>query len=317
MTFDQIAQGVYRRTGKDTASPPSLTAVRVKAYINQAHRHLLSKPGMGRFKYGLQPFSSVADQSRYALVNVAGVRGITDTTNDCPLSPLSVSEYRRVNPDPTASSGTPQHYVFFGYEPVAKQPADASALYVKSTSASDTTQVLYLGGDYTGGYNLEASVTLTGTTAVLVSTAVGTFERIRKCYLSAVCVGTVTLHEDSSVGTELARIAIGHTQTRYWIGELTPRPAAINTYVADIELATVDMVNATDTPRIPEDFHDLIELRATMDELTKTDDGRYVVVEKEYRERMKDLRYWLGTQTDGDAPPCEHSSLGPWFPAGS
>ena len=317
MTRSEIENRIYGRLNKNRTSVDSTTQTRIREFVNERHRRLLSMPGMTHLRADTATFASVANQSRYALANVAAVSRLWETTNDRALDPLSLDEYRAINPDPSNAAGTPTHYVFRGYEPVAKHPADASAIFLKSTSASDT-QLAYVEVDLTDGYPLSLSVSLTGTTAVNLSSSLTTAIRIRKVYLASAAVGVVTLHEDSGTGTELARIGVGQTKQRYWVFDLHPQPSGANTYVADVTLAITDLAQDTDEPRLPEDFHDLLVLGGALDELIKINDPRYAVVKSEYDERIADLKYAIARQSAGQSTSIsEWSRLGAAFPAGS
>ena len=316
MTRSEIENRIYSRLGKNRSSVDSTTQTRIREFVSERHRRLLRMPGLTHLMDDTATFASVANQSRYALVNLASVQEMRDLTNDRTLDPMSRTVYRAINPDPSAARGLPTHYVFLGYEPVAKQPANASSLFVKSTSASDT-QVAYVECDITDGYPRTVSVTLTGTTAVDVSTALTSAIRIRKFYLASAAAGVVTLHEDSGSGTELARIGIGQTSQKYWVCDLHPQPSAVNTYELDVTLAITDLAQDTDEPRLHEEFHYLLVLGGCMDELTKSDDARYAVVKSEYDDGIKDLEYWIARQAAShNAPARAFSSLGAQFPSG-
>lgn len=318
MTRLDLENAVFRRLNKNTASIDSATQTRIRHFLNQRHRRLLNTPGLTRFRYAEMPFASVIGQSRYAFPNAVTIQRIWEATNDRELSPMTLAEYRASNPDPAANQGTPTHVVFIGYEPVAKHPADASELFVKSSSGSDTVPTVTVEGVLSDGSVIARTVTLTGTTAVSLSAGVTTWRQVTKFYVSAACVGHVTLHEDSGAGTELAKILAGATQARYLVIHLTPQPSEVITYTADYELGSTDFGGDTDEPRIPEQWHALIELGATLDELIKGDDGRYPVVKSEYDEEVRKLEYWLAKQAFVTSDTASRSSrLGPWFPAGS
>lgn len=293
------------------------TKARLVGFINEVERELLSLPGMQKLREGTLTFDSVAGQADYALPWVSKINRVFETTNDRLLQPISLSQYRRYDVDP--DQGTPDAWAWIGYQFVAKQPADASSLFVKSTSASDTN-TCYIEGEITGGYPRAVSVTMTGTTAVNVSSAVSTWIKVTKCYLSGAAVGTVTLHEDSGTGTELARISIGQTSQQYVRIALSPTPSSVITYTADVQHGITDLAQDTDVPRVPADFHDLHVLGAMWREYEKSDDGRARVAEQRFQDRKRALLYWLHEAADPSpmsAGDRGFSRLGPWFPAGS
>lgn len=316
MTRLELEQAIYRRLGKNTSSVDTATQTRIRHFVNRRYRRLMGRPGLPTLFEDTTEFASVASQSRYALAGVERIVRLRETTNNRTLYPMSLDQYRLLLPDPTLTSGTPSHYVPAGFEFVAQQPSNASELWLDSTSAGDT-QVAYVEGFITGGYPRSASVTLTGTTALTLSSSITTWERITKFYLASAAVGVVTLLEDSGTGTELARIGIGQTAQRYLITHLYPTPSAAITYDGDVHVPLTNLAQDTDEPRLPERFHDLLELGGAMDELVKTDDPRYRVWKDEYDELMGDYDYWVAVQMLSPHPIEPPSQLGAWFPSGT
>jgi hypothetical protein len=161
---------------------------------------------------------------------------------------------------------------------------------------------------------------MTGVTAVSFDTTITTVIDVSKFYLSAAAVGTVTLHEDSGAGTELARIGIGQTEQRYYQIRLWPTPSAVNSYLVDETREITDFAQDTDEPLLPIDFHDLLVLGAVMDEYQHTDDTRYIVAATEYKERLGQFQYWMHESADGSTSlgtARRPSQLGAFYPAGS
>lgn len=318
MTLAQLRTGLARRLNKNETLDTA-TSARLTEFLNETHRELLSHPGLQRLRDDTLTFSSVANQAQYALPWVAKITRVFETTNDRTLLPMTLAQYRAVDPDPASNVGVADAFVWLGYQPVATQPSDASRLFVKSASASDTAIVAYVEGETSGGYPRTASVTLTGTTAVDVATAIADWVRVTKFYLSAAAVGAVTLHEDSGAGTELARLAIGQTTQRYCVIALYPTPSAAITYALDATLSVTDMAQASDEPRLPADFHDLLMIGAMAREYEKTDDTRLMHARQRYQSRLRDLLYWVHEAGAGSTQQARggRSRLGPWFPAGT
>jgi hypothetical protein len=320
MTFGEILSSVYEDCNYG-ASPAAPVVTRVKKYVNDAVRVVLSEPGMARLQDSDAPFTvaSVALQSRYVVPEaVAQIRGISERTNDRTLRMIDLPTYRRRNPDPATNSGVPTAYVPFGRTAVAVQPSNASGIFVKSTSASDTNS-FFLEGVRTGGYPYSNSGTMTGTTAKDVTASQDVIE-ITDLYLSVAAIGLITIHEDSGLGTELARIQIGALRPRYYGFYLDPTPAAAIDYLVDYRRQTVDMVNATDEPPLPLDFHPLCAAYARMREYEKTQDDRYVMAKAEWERWLSRLKYAVMETPDhlpvaGRARPYGVSRLGAWFPA--
>jgi hypothetical protein len=202
---------------------------------------------------------------------------------------------------------------------VAVQPSDASEIFVDSTSASDTNTA-YLEGIITGGYRRVLSVSMTGTTAVSFSAAVTTFIELEDFYISAAAVGTVTLHEDASGGTELARITIGQKRPRYYGFYLWPTPAAAVDYLVDYRREFVELVNDADEPPLPSDYHYLLSAYARMRHWEKADDTRFKLALAQYERGLSRLKFAVATTPDelpvmGRSGWRAHSRLGAWYPA--
>jgi hypothetical protein len=319
--LDLLTQWAYRLNKEAPSSMDATTQARAIGFFNQRQRRLLTLPGLRHLREATITVTSVADQPNYVLANVAKITRMFETTNDRTLYEMSQQDYRFLQPD-TTITGTPEAFIWTGRQEVAKQPSDASSLFVKSSSASDTTQTVYVEGVITGNYPVSASVTLTGTTAVDISSATTTWERVDKFYLSAVAVGAVTLHEDSGSGTELAKIAIGQTTTDYAGFSLYMTPSAVITYYVDITRAVTDLAQSTDVPVLPEDFHDVLLLGAVMDEYQHLNDPRYSVAAMEYKQRVGELQYWLAETGTGQPFSLTRgwqkpSQLGSWYPAGT
>lgn len=324
MTLSELLTACYDEA-RYTSSPTSAITTRITRFLNEGVRAVLSEPGLARLVDSDAPLAiaSVASQARYVAPEaVAQIRGISERTNDYALEAMSLDRYRRLEPDPASVSGTPTHYVPFGRTAVAVQPSNASELFVKSTSASDTGTA-YLEGITTGGYLRTASVTMTGTTAVSLSASITDWIEVTDFYLSANAVGTVTLHEDSGAGTELARITIGQKRPRYTGFYLWPTPAAVVSYLVDYRREIADLVNSTDEPPLPTDYHRILVDYALWRELTGQEaDGRAIAAMTRYRHGLNRLKFATQTTvgeipTLGRARRVGHSRIGAFYPADS
>ena len=318
MEFSAILSAAYEDLGYQS-SPSSDVVTRIKRYVNEGMQAILAEPAL----YGLleadvpYTFASVADRAQYSLPDGhAYLRTLTDTTNDRVLTSLSLSDYRRLNA--AESTGTPSHYVLLGRVPVAVQPSDASEISAKPTSASDTGTA-YIEGLITGGYKRIASVSMTGTTAVSLATAITTFIEVTDFYLSAAAVGTVTLLEDSGSGTELARITIGQKRPNYQGFYLWPTPAGAATYVADTRREHELLVQDTDEPPMPRDFHPMLVKYATYRDWERKDDSRSEGCRQQFDQFLSRLKYRLANSGDGmpvarSRRPYGVSRLGGYYP---
>jgi hypothetical protein len=318
MALHDLRLSLCRKLGYADA-PATEVSTRLTMFLNEIHRRLLVLPGMAHLRQSQTTFTTVVSTPQYSLPpDVAHIIGMRDATNDAALTGRSWEWYMANEPDPAATTGIPECWVTVGQVAYAAQPSNASALYVDSTSASDTN-LCYVEGIRTGGYPFVESVTMTGTTAVKIGT-LSDVVAITKFYLSDVAVGTVTLTEDIEGGTELSRIAIGQTHARYLRIALWPTPSSAISLTLDYMRQIEDMAENTDEPLVPRDFHWVIEAGARMLEYEKSDDRRYPAARQEYTDGLKSLRWWL-TEQSGLAVTrsgsAGRSQLGPWYPAGS
>lgn len=317
MTLGTLEAELYRRLGY-ASTPATEITTRLRAFLNLTHRQLLSIPGLDRLRDDTITFASASDQATYGLPPAAQrIQGITDRTNDRQLQLRSLDWIRSVDPG-LDQEGTPEVYAITGLQAVAKQPSDASEIFVDSTAAGDTNTA-YLEGIRTGGHRTSLSVSMTGVTAVTFSAAITDIIEITKFYLSAAAVGTVTLHEDASGGTELARLAIGQTFSRYLGVQLWPTPSGAVTYYVDYTRTIPDMSIANDEPLIPEDFHWLLVEGALVKEWTKKDDAeRREAARLEWNIGLSALKYHVTCPADflpsrTDRP--EKNRFGSQYPA--
>ena len=323
MTFGTILADLYRRL--DFASTPAAeVTTRLKAFVNEAQQELLSEPGMAEWLARNEPmvtFASVANQAVYAMPSgMSRIDAITDRANQRRLGLQSVDWYRSAYPDPTTNTGTPSDYVPFGFMAVSVQPSAATGLWAVSTSASDTTPVVYIETMRTSGVPYSGSVTVTGTTRVQIGTSTD-HEQVTKFYVSAAGVGDIKLYTASSGGTLLATIPIGQTFSRYYSFALAPTPAAALTYYVESARPVTDLVNTTDEPLLPMRFHRLLVDGALMREYEKRSDVRMDVAARRVRATMADLRYFLSCPPDflpvSGTQTAEQSRLGAYFPNGA
>lgn len=255
MTFSEILLDVYDRTGQ-SQTPPTEVARRIKRYVNRWNRRILSSQGMAALRRVTITKASVADQATYGIV-LQKISYMTEATTQRTLTEKSIGWYRSQVPDPTAFTGTPDHYVPLGQARIHTRPANASELFIKSTEAADVGTVK-VEAIRSNGYRVSLSKALTGTTAVSMSATITDIVDVVNVYLSAAQTGTVTLHEDSSTGTELSRIPIGQTFPRFLRFALAYTPSAAITYTIDGTADIIDMANDTDEPFPNPDFHDIL-----------------------------------------------------------
>jgi hypothetical protein len=302
VTFAALLTDVYRRC--NYANPPSSSEViaRIKAFVNETQQELAAEQGLTSLMRANFTFASVASQQTYGLpAPLARILAMRELTTKRKLWARSLDWYRTVAPDPSTTSGTPAYYVMMGPQAVAKQPSAAAELFVKSTAVGDTTQTCYVEGLITGGYPRTASVVLTGTTAVTLSSLITDWIEVTDVYLSAVGAGVITLHQTSGAGTELARFAIGQTQpTRYEGLALYPTPSAAITYLIDGEIDVTDLVNDTDSPDwLPVRFHRLLSTGTRVKEYEKTSNDLLDSALAQFEREKRALLAYVNNPPDG------------------
>ena len=164
-------------------------------------------------------------------------------------------------------------------------------------------------------------MTMTGTTAVSLSASITSFLDITDFYLSVAAVGTVTLHEDATGGTELARITLGALRPRYYGFYLYPTPSAAVTYYVDYVREVVDLVNNTDEPPLPTNLHPMLVAFVVAREFElKGDQDRYMIAASRYQKWMNRLKSQTQALADdlpvmGGGRRTEYSRLGGYYPA--
>lgn len=263
MTFLNIKKAAFRRLQVNETQTGDLNT-RIGGFVNQWHRQILAKPVFRDFRKIELTEATVASQHRYG-VKMLEIHYITERSNDRRLRKRNEEWWRRHFPDPTADSGEARFWIPLGQTRIRKRPANASELFVISTSASDT-MTIHVEAIRSGGETRLLSVAVNGTTAASLASAITDVEDILDVYLTAVAVGLVTLREDSGVGTVLSEISIGESKPRYTQFALAPRPSSVQTLFINGVARMTDLVNDFDEPLIYEDFHDILVNGAVYEE---------------------------------------------------
>lgn len=264
MQFSEIMADVYDRTGAGS-SPVTEVSRRLKRYANGWNRKILTTNGMHPLRRIVVSVASVQNQPLYG-VALNKIAYMSETATQRRIWDKTIGWYRQNFPDPARFTGTPLNFVPMGHSRIHTRPSAACELFVKSTQAADTTQVVRCEVIRSNGYRASLSVTLTGTTAVTLSASITDVIDIVDVHLDAVATGVVTLHAVSGAGTELSRIQIGQTFQRFFMFALAPTPPSVITYTLDGIADVVDMTRDTDEPFPQPDFHDIIVMGSVHDE---------------------------------------------------
>lgn len=333
MNLSDLLEDARRRCGYATGALADATVTtRLTAFLNETQQEILSEPGMESLLDDRITFASVATTPEYSLpASIAMIHTIRNPTNRLTLTPRNDDWYRDTYPDPTAVTGIPDAWVELGFSPMASQPSAAAELFVKSDSASDNaTKSIVMEGFIAGGIPRTATVALNGITAVSVSVTITTWVHITKFYLilsstgaAQTATGNITINQGSGGGTELARIAVAQSYSRYKRIALAICPSSAITYTVDFARDITDMTTLADQPVIPPRFHRLLAVGARMREYEKQDEDRYAKAQAEYMFAIKKLKYFVTSQAAGDlnlrgrVGRERPSQLGGWFPAGT
>lgn len=318
MTYLEIQNQVLDACGHTTAaSSPQRT--RVKSAINRWHRHILNRPGYNALLRDSEAtFDSVASQTTYGLgLPVGRILGISCDSYEATLALGDRAWLRRVDPGLTASGDPASVYIPKGWYPVALQPANASSIFAKSTAAGDTTQIVDWEFVLSSLDRVSGNTTLTGTTAVQLGTA-STVIEVVKLTLRTAAAGTVTVHEDSGSGTQLSSMLAGALSRQFIHVQLWPTPSSAITYRLDYTRVLQDLVQDTDVPLLPYDFHPVLGYGATFDEFVKMSDDRSVLVNQVLERELKSLNaYVWDLPDDTQGVSMRRSRLGGMYPAGT
>lgn len=225
-------------------------------------------------------FATVASQKKYGLPQaLVKIRDIYDVTNQRRVLPKTLDYVRNVDPGLTAISSFVENWIplnGWGAE-LAELAATGVGLWVASSSASDTTQKAYLEttrlGGISGGTAVSGGTALNGTTRVQVGALTDHVE-IVKFYVDTVGLGAISVFDAASNGNLLSTIQIGRTSARFYMIQLYPTPGAAVTLSVDCQRAIQDLVQATEEPLLPEDFHEALVHLATHEEWVNRDDSR-------------------------------------------
>lgn len=307
-----------------TSAPPSATITRLTSFLNSAYRDILATPGIERLRDDVMPVTAYANIARTGLPPTVGrVLAIVDRTNNNKLWQVPLRDLRRDDPAQAFTGGYPLRYSVIGNQAVLRQPA-TTGLWVVSSSASDTTQKAFTESVVTGGYiqkEITAGTSLNGTTRVQIGLRTDHIE-VTKFYLdTANAVGFISLYDASSSGNALATLPIGQTYSRYLALEWFPVQTADTTDYMDYTRVLLDLVNGTDEPIIPADFHDALIDGAKAREYVYLDDTRASVARGDFTKKVAALKSWV--LDDGDRIASlrksvpRWSQLGPMYPAGS
>ena len=319
MTFLELQNSTLRACGHSTAVS-SEPRTRVKAEINAWQRRLLTRPGFSRLlRDSENTFTTVAGQCTYGLgMSVGRILGIQAVVDRTVLALGDTAWLRRVGT--LASLGTASVYIPRGWFPVQTRPPSPTSIFAISTSAADTTQVIDWEFVLSTMHRVSGQTTLTGTVPVQLGplAAPSTVVDVVKLSLRTPAAGIVSVTTAAGGGTTLLALPVGQQSGRFLHIELYPTPSSALQYRIDYTREISDLVQDTDQPLLPPDYHHLLALGAEYDEWRKLSDDRMVVAKQDLEQEIKSLNAWLwDLPDDSQLGRLPTSRLGGMYPADS
>jgi hypothetical protein len=320
MTFAELQTGVFTRLNK-SLTPDAVTAARIQQFLNDRYRELLRLPGIDLRGETLSIVTE-SGRARYALpATVTEIYNVTDTTNRILLRQTTMQWIRQRDPSvPAQQSGVPYFYALLNEAGIAQQPSvfTSGALRLISTIGADLGTVTIEYSMPNGGFQTVTTV-LNGTNPVIVNAAV---QYVFRIYMTAAPAGTVELFQTAPALT-LARIPGGQTTTatlHAWVIHLWPTPGGPYAYDIDFDRPRRPLINPTDEPALPEEFHTTLVYGACAEESLKMDDQRASYYEGQYQADVKRLRAFIHQVRGQRLIPTGRgrtgfSVLGPFFPS--
>ena len=331
MTLFDIETDLNEQLSYPPVPAPSVRD-RLRRYINQTHRQILSIRGLSKLRRAILTTSSVAESPFLSLPQAAvHIHALVDRTTSVPLSDITLTDIRVRDPGLMHRSANPGAYTILNFTAaVARDPTVPSTVSVKSTAVTDgATKAVYLEGVRSGGYLARQTIVLNGTTPVTDPgiadwVAFTRFQTGLAAGGAANASGNITLHQGAGgvPANELAFIASNRSNAVYTRLHLFPVPMATVLYHVDVDLMVLDLASPSDSPLLPEDFHWLLISGALIKEHVKRQHHDAATEERRnFKDGLGDLLAFVSRAT-GPAINTErrrgqYSQLGPWFPAGS
>ena len=240
---DNVAKDVY-----DTSS--NMLAI-LGNYANIKYFDILRRVNYNALNYDYS-FTTTAGTKDYALPQdfskAVGALYANGSQNLAELG--SIEELYRNEPSSLSLQGTPSHYVIFE-STVMVQPSATSLISIVSSSASDTTQTIYIKG-ISSGVEVGESITLTGTAT---ATSTNSYTRVKSVGKDGDTYGVITLTCDSKT---IAILSPKARTARYSVMRLWKTPNDTITINIPYMIKPSELIDDNDYPII--DIEDIIEM---------------------------------------------------------
>lgn len=255
--INRLFVDIYGNVGSNVQDTSSAMATICKRYCNDIYFDILKRINWKDINDSYT-FSTVAGTSDYALPQNFGKEVyVFNSSTNVELSPITMQELVRDYADGLSSSGDIARYLIVN-KPVKKQPTSSSTLSIVSSSASDTTQSVYIVGIDSNEVELSEEVVITGTTPVA---SVNSYTSIRSISKSAITTGRITITSNSGAVT-VAVMSPNDKAYSVVSVRLHYTPTSVVTISMPYIINPYPLVNSYDQPVI--DCADVIELGATM-----------------------------------------------------
>lgn len=255
--INRIFVDIYGNVGSNVQDTSTATATIAKRYCNDIYFDILKRINWQDIDDDFT-FNTVAGTSDYVLKQNFGKEVyVFNTSTNTELSPITLQELARDYASGISSSGEVQRYIILN-KPVRNQPSSSSTLSIVSSSASDTTQTVYITGLDGNSLQVSESVTLTGTTPAVTTNS---YSEIRSISKSATTIGSITITANSGA-TTIAIMSPNDKAYSVKVVRLHYTPTSVQTIAMPYIINPYPMSNDYDQPVI--DCGDVIELGATM-----------------------------------------------------
>jgi hypothetical protein len=231
----------------------------IGVWINNRYRDIVSSYDWEQMYY-TQTISVSANVSAYPIDEGADrLMFVQDTTNSSYLNIINEERFLHEYYDIFNDTGTPTR-CFLTSDVVRAQPASAEKPTVKSSSASDTSQSVFLRGITSTGGETYETINLNGTT---VATAANSYTRILMISKSAATSGKISVMENDEA-TVLSEMSPERLESYYKSLRLHLIPVGAMTLYARIRRKATPLAQDYDTPVI-DDIADILEAGAEAD----------------------------------------------------
>ena len=250
-----IYSGIITRAGRKIQKTDTAYKTKLKDWANEVYGRLYERFFWNELFREVQV--SVSAGANYLILprDVELVLYISDLTNDILVRRVGVQGFQKRYLSRLDQSGVLYAYAHYGYSPVAVQLATAGTVEILSSSASDTTQKVYVRGYDSNGLELNGSISLNGTSVVATGSPTLALFAITnpRTGLSMVSkdgdtVGVVTIRE-TTTDTVLVRLGPLDRTVRHKIIRLVEKPSSSLTPFVGYKEPIRRLVNDGDVPQ--------------------------------------------------------------------